>query len=105
MDRYHRSTPDHVFGEATVVGISAAKSDHDYNYKNDFEILRENQEFERQFFFDESTTFRFDSYLYKIDKRKNITFGLNYCWYENTRPQAKTRSTESSKRKRKEHVP
>ena len=51
MDRYHRSTPDHVFGEATAVGISAAKSDHDYNYKNDFEILRENQEFERQFFF------------------------------------------------------
>ena len=25
--------PDHVFGEATAVGMSAAKSDHDYSHK------------------------------------------------------------------------
>ena len=41
----HWSAPNHVFGEATVVGMSAAKSDHDYNYKTDFEIWRQNQEF------------------------------------------------------------
>ena len=32
----HLSAPDHVFGEATAVGMSAANSDHDYNYKTDF---------------------------------------------------------------------
>ena len=44
----HRSAPDHVFGEATVAGMSAAKSDYDYNYKTDFEILGGNQEFDLQ---------------------------------------------------------
>ena len=29
----HWSVPDHVFGEATAVVMSAAKSYHDYNYK------------------------------------------------------------------------
>ena len=28
--------------------MSAEKSDHDYNYKTDFKIWRENQEFEHQ---------------------------------------------------------
>ena len=28
---YHWSAPDHVFGEATAVVMSAAKSDHEYN--------------------------------------------------------------------------
>ena len=37
----HWSAPDHVFGEDTSVVISVAKSDHDSNYKTDFEILRE----------------------------------------------------------------
>ena len=50
MDGFHWSTPDHVFGEAAVVRTSAEKSDHDYSYKTDFEIWRENQEFERQMF-------------------------------------------------------
>ena len=39
---------DRVFGEATAVVMSTAKSDHEYNYKTDFEIWIENQEFERQ---------------------------------------------------------
>ena len=34
----HWSTPDHVFGEVTAVGISAAKSDYDYIYKTEFQI-------------------------------------------------------------------
>ena len=38
----------HIFGEATAVGMSVAKSYQDYSYKTDFEIWRENQEFERQ---------------------------------------------------------
>ena len=44
----HWAVPDHVFGEVTAFGISAARSDQDYSYKTDFEIWRGNQEFERQ---------------------------------------------------------
>ena len=47
-DGSHWSAPDHIFGEATVVGMSAAKSDHDYNYKTEFQIWKENKEFELQ---------------------------------------------------------
>ena len=35
-DRSHWSAPDHVFGEATAVIMSAAHSDHDYNYNTYF---------------------------------------------------------------------
>ena len=42
--------PDHFLGETIAVGISAAKSDHEYNYKTDFEIWGGNQEFERHLF-------------------------------------------------------
>ena len=48
MDGSHCSTPDRVFGEATAVEMSAARSDHECNYKTDFEIWRENKEFEHQ---------------------------------------------------------
>ena len=37
-----------MFGEATSFGTSAASTDQEYSYKTDFEIWRENQEFERQ---------------------------------------------------------
>ena len=42
--------PDHVLGESIAVRMIAAKSYHDYNYITDFEIWRENQEFDCQFF-------------------------------------------------------
>ena len=32
------STPDHIYGEAKEVGRSGEKSDHEYNYKNKFQI-------------------------------------------------------------------
>ena len=44
----HWSVTDHVIGDSTAVRMIASKSDHDYSYKTDFEIWRENQEFERQ---------------------------------------------------------
>ena len=47
IDVAHWSAMDNVFGESTVVGY-AVRSKSDYNYKTDFEILRENQEFELQ---------------------------------------------------------
>ena len=47
-DGYHWSVPDHVFGETTAVRMNAEKSDYDYIFKNDFEIWKENQVFERQ---------------------------------------------------------
>ena len=34
----HWCVPDHVFVEATVVGISTTRSELDYSYKNDFKI-------------------------------------------------------------------
>ena len=40
-DGSHWNALDHVFGEATEVGLSAAKSDHDYNYKIEFQIWKE----------------------------------------------------------------
>ena len=40
--------PYHVFSEATAVGMSAAKSDHEYKYKTEFKIWRESKEFEGQ---------------------------------------------------------
>ena len=48
-DGSHWSAPDHVFDVATAVGMSAAKLEHDYRYKNDFEMLRESQEFKCQY--------------------------------------------------------
>ena len=47
----HWSEPYCVFGRATAVGMSEAKSDHDYNYKTEFQICKENKEFERQIIF------------------------------------------------------
>ena len=47
-DRSDWSDPDHVFGKATDVGMSTARSDQDYSYKTYFLIWKENQEFELQ---------------------------------------------------------
>ena len=48
MDGSHWLGPDYVFDESTAFGMIAEKSDHEYNYKTDFDIWRENQELERQ---------------------------------------------------------
>ena len=40
--------PDLIFGEATAVGTSAEKSDHDYNNKTEFQVWKYKKEFERQ---------------------------------------------------------
>ena len=45
-DGSHWSAPNHVFGETTELGVSEAKSDYDYNYKNEFQIWNENKEFD-----------------------------------------------------------
>ena len=44
----HWSVPNHIFGETTVVRVSEEKFDYDYNYKTEFQIWKENKEFERQ---------------------------------------------------------
>ena len=44
-DEYYWRAIGHVFGEATAVGMSAAKSEHDYNYKTGFQIWRYNKQF------------------------------------------------------------
>ena len=48
MDGSHWSAPNHVFGGTTELGVSEAKSDYDYNYKTEFQIWKENKEFERK---------------------------------------------------------
>ena len=48
MDGAHWIAPNHSFGETTAVGVSEAKSDYDYNYKNKFQNWKENKEFECQ---------------------------------------------------------
>ena len=45
----HWSTTNNIFEQATEEGVIKAKPD-DYNYKHDFRIWKENQEFERQTF-------------------------------------------------------
>ena len=47
-DISHWSAPNNVSGEAKSLGMSAAKSDNDNNYKTKFQIWKENKEFERQ---------------------------------------------------------
>ena len=44
----HWSGCNHIFGETTAVGVSKSKSDYDYKYKTNFQIWKENKEFERQ---------------------------------------------------------
>ena len=38
MDGSHWYEPDHVFGEATAVGMSGTRSEQNYSYKTDFKI-------------------------------------------------------------------
>ena len=45
IDGSHWSASDHVFGESTVVGMSATRSEIDYIYKTDFQNWRENRDF------------------------------------------------------------
>ena len=47
-DGSHWSAPNHVFGEATAVGMSAASSYQDNSYKTDFGFFGGNQDFGRQ---------------------------------------------------------
>ena len=44
-DGSHWSVPYHIFGEVTAVGISAAKSEHEYIYETEFQIWKESKEF------------------------------------------------------------
>ena len=39
-DGSHWIAPNHVFGEATEVGMSEAKSDYDFNYKLSFKLVK-----------------------------------------------------------------
>ena len=43
----HWFAPDHVFCEATAVGMSATRSELDYSYKTGFQNWREIQDFGR----------------------------------------------------------
>ena len=42
MDGAHWSVPNIIFGDTTAFGMSEAKSDYDYNYKNEFQTWKKN---------------------------------------------------------------
>ena len=42
MDGAHWSVPNIIFGDTTAFGMSKAKSDYDYNYKNEFQTWKKN---------------------------------------------------------------
>ena len=44
----HWSVPNYVFGEMTAVGVSEEKSYYNYNYKTEFQIWKEDKDFELQ---------------------------------------------------------
>ena len=47
-DGSHWFAPDHVFGKAIAVIMSATRLEQDYIFKTDFNIWKENQDFGRQ---------------------------------------------------------
>ena len=83
----HWGAPDHVFDEATVVQMTATKSDHEYNYKTEFQIWKYNKEFERQNISISQPPFDLIPIVTNTTN-KNITFGIDSCWYKNSRLQA-----------------
>ena len=90
-----------IFGEATAVGMSAEKSDHDYRYKTDFQIWRENQEFERQNI--SMSRPPLDSNPI-VTKNTNVTtshLDLTPVGTKTSDPNPLTQPTDSSKRKEK----
>ena len=104
-DGSHWSASDHVFGEATEVGISAAKSDHDYNYKTDFEFWRENQEFERQNIFMSQPPLESTSIDTNKTNAKTSHLDFTPVGTKMPKPKPLTQPTELSKRNGKEHAP
>ena len=104
-DGTHWSMPDHVCGEATAVGMSASQPDHDDNYETDFEIWRENKEFEHQNISMgrpplELTRIGTDTTNEKRSHLESTPVGTKM-----PDPKPLTRPTESLKRNGKEHVP
>ena len=101
---YHWSATDNVFGLATAVGMSAERLDQDYRYKPDFEIWRENQDFGRQNISTsrtplDSTPIGTNTTNGTMSNLDSIPIGT-----KTPEPMPRTRLTELSKRKGKEHV-
>ena len=85
--------------------MSAEKSDHNYKYKTDFQILRENQEFERQNILISRPPLDSTPIDTKHEKRKNVTFGIDSYWYKNARPQSTNTTNRIIKSKGWDPVP
>ena len=84
-DGSHWITPDHIFGEATELVMCAVKSDHDYNFKTEFQIWKENQDFDHQNILMSRPPLNLTP-VGTNTKNAKITFGINSCWYKNSRP-------------------
>ena len=101
----HLSVPDHVFGKATEVGMSTARSEQDYSYKTDFDILRGNQDFGCQNISMsppplDSAPIGTNMTNGKTSQLESIPIGVKM-----PEPTPQTRPTEFSKQKVKAHVP
>ena len=99
-DVSHWIVLDHGFGEATAVVMSGAKSDHDYNYKAEFQIWKYSKEFEQQNIFMSRPPL--DSTLIVTNTTNTkIKFWPDSCWYKNNRLQATNATNRISKTQKK----
>ena len=67
--------------------MSEIQSDYAYNYKTEFKIWKENKEFEHQNILMSRPPLYLTPIGMNTKNAKNIAFGIDSCWYENTRPQ------------------
>ena len=84
--------------------MSAAKSDHHHNYKLYFEILRENQEFERQHFLMSRPHLDFTPIGTSTANTKMSHLESTYVGIKATYPNPLSQPIESSKWNEKYHV-
>ena len=100
-DESHWSAPDDVFGEATAVGMSEEKSDHDYNYKTESQIWKDNKEFDRQIFLMSRPPLDLTPIGTNTTNAKISHLDSNMVGTKTIDPKPLTQPTEYSKRKEK----
>ena len=94
-----------IFGEATAVVMSVARSYQEYSYKTDFEIWRENQDFGSQFFLMSRPPLKSTPIGTNTKNAMMSQLDLTPIGTKNPEPTSLTRPTELLKRKGKVHVP
>ena len=100
-DGLHWYATDHVFGEVTAFGMSAARSDQDYSYKTVSEILEGNQDFGRIMFSMSPPPLGYNPIGTNITNVTTLPIGINSYWCKNARTNATDTNSTIVKAKRK----